>query len=47
VNQAPAETSAAPEGMFVSGPVEGGWGICVAIATVWIAERLPTSGGSG
>lgn len=30
-----------PESMFVSRLVEVGWGVCVAVATVWVAGRLP------
>jgi uncharacterized membrane protein YccC len=30
-----------PLGMFVSRIVEVGWGVCVAVATVWLAGRLP------
>lgn len=32
-----------PEGMFVSRIVEVGWGVCVAVATVWLAGRLPAA----
>lgn len=31
-----------PESMFLSRIVEVGWGVCVAVATVWLAGRLPT-----
>lgn len=31
------------ERMFVSRLVEVGWGVCVAVATVWLAARLPTA----
>jgi uncharacterized membrane protein YccC len=30
-----------PERMFASRLTEVGWGVCVAIATVWLAARLP------
>jgi len=32
-----------PESMFVSRLVEVGWGVCVAVATVWLAGRLPVA----
>lgn len=32
-----------PESMFVSRIVEVGWGVCVAVATVWLAGRLPAA----
>jgi uncharacterized membrane protein YccC len=31
------------ESMFVSRLVEVGWGVCVAVATVWLAGRLPAA----
>lgn len=31
-----------PERMLLSRLVEVGWGICVAVAVVWLAGRLPT-----
>jgi uncharacterized membrane protein YgaE (UPF0421/DUF939 family) len=31
------------ERMFVSRLVEVGWGVCVAVATVWVAGRLPAA----
>jgi uncharacterized membrane protein YccC len=30
-----------PTGMFGSRITEVGWGVCVAVATVWLAARLP------
>lgn len=30
-----------PASMFLSRVVEVGWGVCVAVATVWVAGRLP------
>jgi uncharacterized membrane protein YccC len=30
-----------PEHMFASRLTEVGWGVCVAIATVWLAARIP------
>ena len=32
-----------PESMFLSRIVEVGWGVCVAVATVWLAARLPAA----
>lgn len=32
-----------PEGMFLSRIVEVGWGVCVAVAIVWLAGRLPAA----
>lgn len=32
-----------PQSMFVSRIVEVGWGVCVAVATVWVAGRLPAA----
>lgn len=32
-----------PESMLVSRLVEVGWGICMAVATVWVAARLPAA----
>lgn len=32
-----------PAGMFLSRILEVGWGICVAVATVWLAARLPAA----
>lgn len=32
-----------PESMFVSRLVEVGWGVCVAVAIVWLAGRLPAA----
>jgi uncharacterized membrane protein YgaE (UPF0421/DUF939 family) len=32
-----------PESMLVSRLVEVGWGVCVAVATVWLAGRLPAA----
>jgi uncharacterized membrane protein YccC len=32
-----------PLSMFVSRIVEVGWGVCVAVATVWVAGRLPAA----
>ncbi|MHB8816103.1 MAG: FUSC family protein [Steroidobacteraceae bacterium] len=32
-----------PQSMFVSRLVEVGWGVCVAVATVWLAGRLPAA----
>lgn len=32
-----------PLGMFVSRIVEVGWGVCVAVAIVWLAGRLPAA----
>lgn len=32
-----------PESMVVSRVVEVGWGVCVAVATVWLAGRLPAT----
>jgi len=31
------------ESMFVSRLIEVGWGVCVAVATVWLAARLPAA----
>jgi uncharacterized membrane protein YgaE (UPF0421/DUF939 family) len=31
-----------PQRMFVSRLIEVGWGVCVAVAIVWLAARLPT-----
>lgn len=31
-----------PESMFVARLIEVGWGVCVAVAIVWLAGRLPT-----
>lgn len=35
--------SGPPERMLISRLSEVGWGICVAVAVVWLAARLPTS----
>lgn len=32
-----------PASMFLSRISEVGWGVCVAVATVWLAARLPTT----
>lgn len=32
-----------PQSMFVSRLLEVGWGVCVAVATVWLAGRLPAA----
>jgi uncharacterized membrane protein YccC len=32
-----------PEGMFLARISEVGWGVCVAITTVWLAARLPAA----
>jgi uncharacterized membrane protein YccC len=32
-----------PQGMLVSRLIEVGWGICVAVAAVWLAGRLPAA----
>ncbi|HEX4266848.1 MAG TPA: FUSC family protein [Steroidobacteraceae bacterium] len=32
-----------PQSMFLSRIVEVGWGVCVAVATVWLAARLPAA----
>jgi uncharacterized membrane protein YgaE (UPF0421/DUF939 family) len=32
-----------PERMFVSRLLEVAWGVCVAVATVWLAGRLPAT----
>lgn len=32
-----------PQSMFLSRVVEVGWGVCVAVAIVWLAGRLPTA----
>ena len=32
-----------PERMFLSRLGEVGWGVCVAVATVWLAARLPAA----
>ncbi|MGH8202788.1 MAG: FUSC family protein [Steroidobacteraceae bacterium] len=34
-----------PAGMFLSRIVEVGWGVCVAVAIVWLAGRLPSARG--
>ncbi|MGA7540023.1 MAG: FUSC family protein [Steroidobacteraceae bacterium] len=34
------------ESMFVSRLLEVGWGVCAAVATVWLAGRLPAGGNS-
>jgi uncharacterized membrane protein YccC len=31
-----------PQRMFVSRLTEVGWGVCVAVAVVWLAARIPT-----
>jgi uncharacterized membrane protein YccC len=35
--------SGSAQSMFVSRLLEVGWGICAAVATVWLAARLPTA----
>lgn len=32
-----------PESTFVSRVAEVGWGVCVAVAIVWLAGRLPAA----
>ena len=42
-HHSPRSTCGSPEGMFLSRIVEVGWGVCVAVAIVWLAGRLPAA----
>ena len=37
------DLNGSPERMFVSRLAEVAWGVCVAVATVWLAGRLPAA----